>query len=79
MRMRQSLADFESAFVEGIDAQRERDERARREAMARTQRRRVERTNKRGRTRFLLLLLLLLGTAVGVTIAMFQALYYVMG
>jgi hypothetical protein len=79
MRMRQSLAELEHAFVEEISERRELDEQRRREAILRGQRRQVERRNKRGRTRFFLLVLALLGTAVGVTIAMFQVLYLVMG
>jgi hypothetical protein len=79
MRMRQDLAEFESAFVEEMEADRIRREELRRTAIARSQRRHVERTNQRGTMRFALLVLVLLGTAVLVTIAMFQTLYYVMG
>ena len=79
MRMRQSLAEIEHAFVEEIDQRRELDEQRRREAILRAQRRQVERRNQRGRMRFFILVLALLGTAVGVTIAMFQVLYLVMG
>ena len=46
-RMRQSLADFEAAFVEEIDADRERRERIQRQAIRRTQVRHRERTKKR--------------------------------
>ena len=79
MRMRQSLADFESAFVESIEEERERAERVQREAVARTRRRRIERTHRAGRVRFFMLVLALLTTAIVVTLVMFQALYYVMG
>jgi hypothetical protein len=77
--MRQNLADLESAFVEQIHHERERAARVQREAVERTRRRETERKHKQGTMRFWLLVLTLLGTAVLVTVAMFQALYYVMG
>jgi hypothetical protein len=77
--MRQNLADFESAFVEEMEADRIRRDELRRTAVARSRRRHVEKTNQRGTMRFALLVLTLVATAVLVTIAMFQTLYYVMG
>lgn len=77
--MRQNLADLESAFVESIHQEREEAARARAEAAARSRRRESERMHKKGTMRFWLLVLTLLGTAALVTVAMFQALYYVMG
>jgi anti-sigma-K factor RskA len=77
--MRQSLADFEAAFTEEIDADRERRERIQRQAIRRTHVRHLERTKKRGSLRFWLVLLTLIATAVIVTVAMFETLYYVMG
>ena len=77
--MAQSIAEIEQAFVEESVEDRERRERLYREAEARARRRHVERTHKRGSLRFLLVLLTLLGTAVLVTVIMFQALYWVMG
>jgi hypothetical protein len=79
MRMRQSLAEIESAFTEQIEEERERAARQHREAILREHRRHVERTHKRGTVRFTILVLTLLATAALVTVAMFQALYYVMG
>jgi len=79
MRMRQELADIESAFTEQIEQEREATARARREAVVRTRRRETERVNKQGTMRFWLLVLTLLATAIVVTIAMFETLYYVMG
>ena len=79
MRMRQSLAEIEEAFVEEIEEDRERRERLARRAEQRARQRHMERRHKHGSMRFALLVLTLLATAVGVTIAMFQALYYVMG
>jgi hypothetical protein len=77
MRMRQSLADIEAAFVEEIESDRERRERL--QAIRRTRVRHRERAHKRGSLRFWLVLLTLISTAVIVTIAMFETLYYVMG
>jgi len=79
MRMRQSLADIEAAFVEETAEDRERRERLRAEAVQRTRRRHAYQTRRRGSMRFALVLLTLIATAVIVTIAMFQTLYYVMG
>ena len=79
MRMRQSLADIEAAFVEEIGSDRERRERLQQQAIRRTRVRRRERAHKRGSLRFWLVLLTLVATAVVVTIAMFETLYYVMG
>ena len=79
MRMRQSLAEIESAFAEEIEEDRERRERLGRRAQMRTRRRHVEKNNRRGTLRFFMLVLVLIATAVVVTIAMFQTLYYVMG
>ena len=77
--MRQNLADLESAFVDSIHQEREEAALKRKQAAARTRRRETERRHKRGTMRFWLLVLTLIGTAVLVTVAMFQALYYVMG
>jgi hypothetical protein len=79
MRMRQSLAEIEEAFVEEMEEDRYRRERVVTEAELRTRRRRAERTQRHGSMRFFLLVLTLIATAVIVTIAMFQTLYYVMG
>jgi cell division septal protein FtsQ len=79
MRMRQSLADIEEAFFEEINEDRERRERLRRHAEQRARHRRVARTHRHGTLRFALVMIVLLATAVVVTIAMFRALYLVMG
>jgi hypothetical protein len=79
MRMRQSLAEIEEAFVEEIEEDRERRERLARRAAQRSRRRHIERTHKHGSMRFAVLVLTLIVTAIAVTIAMFQTLYYVMG
>jgi membrane glycosyltransferase len=78
-RMRQSLAEFERAFHEETHEDRVRRESLRRKAVIRAQQRRIERTHKHGTARFVVLVLMLIATAVIVTIAMFQTLYVVMG
>ena len=77
--MRQSLAEIEEAFFEEIEEDRERRERLRRHAEQRARHRQVSRTHRHGTLRFTLVMLVLIATAVVVTIAMFQTLYYVMG
>jgi hypothetical protein len=79
MRMRQSLAEIEEAFAEEIVEDRERRERLAQRARMRTRQRHLEKTHKAGSMRFAVLVLTLIATAVIVTIAMFQTLYYVMG
>ncbi len=79
MRMRQSFAQFEEAFLEESQADAARRERLRREAALRSRDRQLDRVHKRGTLRFVLLVLMLIATAVLVTVAMFQALYIVMG
>jgi hypothetical protein len=79
MRMRQSFAQFEEAFLEESQADAARRERLRREAAFRSRDRQLQRVHKRGTLRFMLLVLMLIATAVLVTVAMFQALYIVMG
>ena len=79
MRMRQSFAQFERAFTEDMQADRRRREQLRRDAALRSRQRQLERTHKHGTVRFVALVLTLIATAVLVTVAMFQALYLVMG
>jgi membrane glycosyltransferase len=79
MRMQQSLAQIEEAFVEEIEEDRDRRERLARRTEMRSRQRHIEKTHKHGSMRFALLVLTLIATAVVVTIAMFQTLYYVMG
>ena len=79
MRMRQSIAQLERAFVEEIELDRTRRENLRRTASQRSRVRRVQRRQQRGSLRFFLLVLSLIATAVLVTVAMFETLYIVMG
>ena len=76
--MRQSINELEEQFAEQAEAERARRARMVHTAQRRALARRRERSHKRGTVRFLLLCLVLLATAVLVTVAMFQALYWVM-
>jgi hypothetical protein len=79
LRMRQSLAQIEEDFLDEMQREQTRSERLRRTAVQRTRRRRVERRKKRSSMRFWLLVLTLIATAIGVTVAMFETLYYLLG
>jgi len=78
-KMRQSLDEFERAFVEETHTDRARRDSLRRKAVLRSQQRSLEKVHKRGTARFIMLVLMIIATAVVVTIAMFQTLAYVMG
>ena len=77
--MRQSLDEFERAFVEETYVDRVRRESLRRKAVMRSRQRNLERLHKRGTARFIVLVLMLIATAVVVTIAMFQTLSLLIG
>jgi len=79
MRMRQSLDDFEQAYVAELYADRRRQDAAIKRTEQRQRTRHVTRTNRRGNMRFLLLVLAMIATAVIVTLVMFRTLYMVMG
>ncbi|HXD54264.1 MAG TPA: hypothetical protein VN618_05890 [Solirubrobacteraceae bacterium] len=79
MKMRQSLAEWEQAFVKEISLDRHRRDSLRRQAEQRTIKREVEKRHKRGFVRFWLLVLTLILTAVVVTVVMFRTLYLLLG
>ena len=79
MRMRQSLTELERAFFEEAEADRVRRERLYRQAAARSSKRRIQRSHKKGSVHFVVLVLVLLATAALVTVAMFRALYILLG
>ena len=79
MKMRQSLAQIERAFIEESQADRARREALRRQAAARSRRRQIDKVQKHSTMRFVALVLTLIATAVIVTVAMFQTLYIVLG
>jgi len=79
LRMRQSLDDFEQAYVAEVYADRRRQDAAIKRTEQRQRTRQAQRTRRRGTLRFLLLVLAIIATAVIVTIVMFRTLYVVMG
>jgi hypothetical protein len=79
MKMRQSLAEWEEAFVEETSLDRRRRVALRRKAERRTLERDLERQHKRGSVRFVLLVLTLMLTAAVVTVVMFRTLYLLLG
>ena len=79
MKMRQSLAQLEEEFRDEMQREQSRSERLRRDAVHRTRTRHRVKANKRTSMRFWMLVLSLVATAVGVTIAMFETLYYLLG
>jgi hypothetical protein len=79
MSTRDSLAQFERAFVEKTYADRDRRSAVERKVAVRADERRRAKVHRRGSLRFALLILVLVATAVLVTVAMFETLYVVMG
>lgn len=79
MGVRQSLHQLEQAFVEETIADRERREALQRRIVSRSRQRELDKVHKRGSLRFVVLCLVLIATAVLVTVAMFETLYIVMG
>jgi membrane glycosyltransferase len=79
LRMRQSIAELEEEFHGEMQRAQVRDERIRRNAVQRTRVRTRARRRRRSSMRYWLLVLALVATAVGVTVAMFETLYYLLG
>ncbi len=79
MKMRQSLAQLEQEFRHEMQLDRSRRENLRRNAVHRSRKRTHERARRHGTIRFWLLVLSLIATAVIVTVAMFETLYYLLG
>ena len=79
MKMRQSLAQLEQEFRHESQLDRSRRENLRRHAVTRSRKRTYERNRKRSSIRFWLLVFSLIATAVIVTVAMFETLYYLLG
>jgi anti-sigma-K factor RskA len=79
MKMRQSLAQLEQEFRHEMQLDRSRRENLRRRAVVRSRKRTHERAKKRSSMRFWVLVLSLIATAVIVTVAMFETLYYLLG
>ena len=79
MRMRQSLAQLERSFEEEAANERRRREELRRAAAQRARARRKARIEQSQKLRFSVLLVSITLTVVGVTVAMFQTLAWLMG
>jgi anti-sigma-K factor RskA len=79
LRARQSLWQLEEEFRDQMQADQRRSEMLRRSAVQRTRVRRREREKARSSIRFWMLVLSLIVTAIAVTIAMFETLYYLLG
>jgi membrane glycosyltransferase len=79
MKMRQSLAQLEQEFRHEMQQDRRRRDHLRRRAVTRSRKRTAAREKKKSSFRFWLLVLSLIATAVIVTIAMFETLYYLLG
>jgi hypothetical protein len=79
LRARQSLWQIEEEFRDQMQADKRRSEMLRRSAVKRTRVRRREREKARSSIRFWMLVLSLIVTAIAVTIAMFETLYYLLG
>jgi hypothetical protein len=79
MKMRQSLAELEQEFRHEMQLDRSRSQLQQRRAISRSRKRWRHRERKRSSVRFWVLVMTLAGTAIVVTIAMFETLYYVLG
>ena len=79
MKMRQSLAQLEQEFRHETQLDRSRRETLRRHAARRSRLRTHQRRQKRSSLRYWMLILSLIATAVIVTVAMFETLYYLLG
>ncbi len=77
--MRQSLAEWEQAFVKEISLDRRRRDSLRRTTEQRAHKRALDRRHKHGSFRFALLVLTLILTAAIVTVVMFRTLYLLLG
>ena len=78
MKMRQSLNQFETAFEQQKVLEQRRREQLRHRAVNRSRERRVSRSQQEGKVRFSVLAVCLVATVVVVTIAMFEALTFLM-
>jgi hypothetical protein len=79
MKMRQSLADWEQAFVKEITLDRHRRDSLRRTTEQRALKRDIDKRHKRGSVRYAMLVLTLILTAAIVTVVMFRTLYLLLG
>jgi hypothetical protein len=78
MKMRQSLAQYERDFLYATQRERSESVHLQRDVVVRSRKRSYERNLKRSSMRFWVLALSLVATAIGVTVAMFLSLYYLL-
>jgi tellurite resistance protein len=79
LKMRQSLSQLEDEFREQIVQERIDSKRVQRDVHVRSRKRNIMRQKKRSTMRFWILVAVLVATAVGVTVAMFETLYLLLG
>jgi hypothetical protein len=79
VKMRQSFAEWEQAFVKEITLDRHRRDSLRRTTEKRALKRDIEKRKKSGSVRYAMLVLTLILTAVVVTVVMFRTLYLLLG
>jgi len=79
LKMRQSMAQLEEEFRHHIVQERMDSKRLSRDVVVRSRRRNILRQRKRSSMRYWLLVAGLVATAVGVTVAMFETLYLLLG
>lgn len=79
MRMRQSIAQFETAFEQEAALERRRRKQLRQRASNRSRARRIQRSEQHGNVAFGALVIGLTLTVVTVTVVMFETLAWLMG
>ena len=79
MRMRQSIAQFETAFEQEAALERRRRQQLRQRAANRSRARRMQRTEQHGNVAFSALVIGLTLTVITVTVVMFETLAWLMG
>jgi hypothetical protein len=78
MKMRQSLNQFESAFEQQKVLEQRRRAQLRQRAANRSRARRVSKSQQQGKVRFSVLAVCLVATVIIVTVAMFEAITFIM-
>ena len=79
LKMRQSLAQLEEEFRHQVVQERTDSKRLQRDVHVRSRKRNIMREKKRSTMRYWMLVAVLVATAVGVTVAMFETLYLLLG
>ncbi len=79
LRMRQSMAQLEAEFRQQIVQERMDSKRLQRDVHVRSRKRTITRQRKRSSMRYWVLVAAIVATAVGVTVAMFETLYLLLG